>query len=263
MSKKLNPKLENLFEEKENYSIEKFKEQIHQLKEHCKKCPEIADFVEVLFGLEKDSYADKSSEKGGLAECLSALLWEITGYDFCSSIANLYHFDAGWANELLFFIENYFLDDAYFALICTRSVTGEIEWGATYSQDDFCSQNPQFLIQAAKENLANRKKYEEVDYQDWSSNSKNRSFQHYARQSKLYNYIIDCHFEALQYEPDFDKTREQIEEDFLRFSFMKKKESDEKLFGKDFMDKINKIKIANPSFEESNILEKKFENKKT
>lgn len=104
--------------------LEKTQEQVAalwaELEELCDKYPDINEFVNYIleYGAESSEYRfseEEASEDYRVGSELVRLIWEISHSEL--GILGPPHFDPGWILALLYFIKNYFLDDASFFFI--------------------------------------------------------------------------------------------------------------------------------------------------
>lgn len=120
-----------------------------ELELYCAKDPAIAEMVGYII-----AYSDQMAYCGGdrdarIGRQIIQHIWEISKVEL-SDIANEYHFNPGWAQDLCGFIGNYFIDDSAFDLVIEPS---RIKFMPAKYDDDGQSrwlQNPRIITEAAK-----------------------------------------------------------------------------------------------------------------
>ena len=132
------------------YSIDKFNEQINELKSYCAKDPDIGRFVDLLLTCYKYNSFDNTYFEKVVSDQLCDLMYDITKVDYRTMFTNPYHFKASWVYHLNSFIGNYFLDDFGFSIKNNSSAYNI--WVASSATDDMFLQDPAILIEAAYDN---------------------------------------------------------------------------------------------------------------
>ena len=100
------------------------------------------------------AYSDQMAYCGGdrdarIGRQIIQHIWEISKVEL-SSIANEYHFNPGWAQDLCGFIGTYFIDDSAFDLVIEPN---RVKFMAAKYDDDGQHrwfQNPRIITEAAK-----------------------------------------------------------------------------------------------------------------
>lgn len=124
-------------------------EQIQELHDTCAKYEDIAEFVRLItFPMFNSEERSDQSVDYRIGQALGSFMYDLVQYDFISATTNPFHFQSDWVYQLNMFIGNFFLDDAYFTVERTGSWK---VWSVKPSDGEFATQNPQVLIEAAKD----------------------------------------------------------------------------------------------------------------
>lgn len=123
--------------------------QLEELRETCSQHENIAEFVRLLtYPMFNTDERSEQSVDYRVGQALGSFMYDLVNYDFISATTNSFHFQSDWVYQLNSFIGNYFLDDSYFT-VKKKSSFGV--WRAEYADGEFATQNPQVLIEAAKD----------------------------------------------------------------------------------------------------------------
>ena len=140
-------------------------EQLKELQATCSKYEDIAEFVKLItFPMFHSEERSDQSVEYRIGQALGSFMYDLVQYDFISAITNPFHFQSDWVYQLNMFIGNFFLDDAYFTV--ERKGSWKV-WSVKPSDGEFATQNPQVLIEAAKDianfyNIENRYRSGEI-----------------------------------------------------------------------------------------------------